>query len=112
MHHFMGIDPLAVLKIKWGRTFLGILFTVLASVVCLLNFYLSHLVPWLYMREHGSMTGFASMSGLPVIGGIFIFCAGALMPPSVTLGICLLLLYVIDGNGLPRVLISFIKYGV
>jgi hypothetical protein len=111
LRHFIGIDPLAMLHLTWGRTVFGIGFTLLASGVCLLNFYLSLLVPWLYKRQHGSMADFAHMSGLPVIGGFFIFCAGALMPPSVLLGIFLLLLYVVDGNGLPWFFVSIIQNG-
>jgi len=112
LRHFIGIDPLSLLNIKWGRTVLGIVFTLLATGVCLLNFYLSLLVPWLYKRRHGSMVDFAHMSGLPLIGGFFIFCAGALMPPSVLLGIYLLLLYVIDGNGIPCFFVAVIRNGV
>ena len=112
LRHFIGIDPLSLLNIKWGRTVLGIVFALLATGVCLLNFYLSLLVPWLYRRRHGSMADFAHMSGLPLIGGFFIFCAGALMPPSVLLGIFLLLLYVIDGNGIPWFFIALVQKGV
>jgi hypothetical protein len=112
LRHFIGIDPLSLLNIKWGRTVLGIVFTLLATGVCLLNFYLSLLVPWLYKRRHGSMADFAHMSGLSLIGGFFIFCAGALMPPSVLLGIYLLLLYVIDGNGIPCFFVAVIRNGV
>jgi hypothetical protein len=112
LRHFIGIDPLSLLNIKWGRTVLGIVFTLLATGVCLLNFYLTLLVPWLYKRRHGSMADFRGVSGLPVIGGFFICFAGALMPPSVPLGICLLLLYVIDGNGIPWFFISFIQNGM
>ncbi len=109
LRHFIGIDPLSMLHIKWGRTVVGVVLTILATGVCLLNFYLSLLVPWLYKRRHGSMADFAHMSGLPLIGGFFIFCAGALMPSSVLLGIYLLLLYVIDGNGIPWFFISIIQ---
>jgi hypothetical protein len=112
LQHFIGLDPISWLHINWGRTVVGIFFTILATVVCLLNFYLSILVPWLYKRQHGSMADFASMSGLPLIGGLFILCAGALMPPSVSLGIFLLLLYVMDGSGIPRFFISIIRNGV
>ena len=49
------------------------------------------------------------MSGIPVVGGIFVLCAGALMPSSVLFGIFLLLLYVIDGNGIPRFFVSIIQ---
>ena len=112
LRHFIGIDPLSVLHIKWGRTVVGIVFTILATGVCLLNFYLTLFVPWHHRRRHGSMANFAHMSGLPLIGGFFVFCAGALMPPSVPLGIYLILLYVIDGNGIPWFFISIIQNGV
>ena len=112
LRHFLEIDPLALLHIHWGRTVLGTLFTVLATIVCLLNCYLSIYIPWSYEREHGSMAGFAHTSGLPVIGGLFLFLAGTLMPPSVPLGIFLLFLYTIDGNGLPWFFISLIRNGV
>lgn len=108
LQHFLGIDLLAALGTGWVRTSFGVVFTVLATAVCLLNFYLSIIVPWLYKREHGSMKGFAHVSGLPVIGGIFILIAGALMPASLPLGIVLLVLYIIDGNGLPWFFISSI----
>ena len=112
LRHFIGIDPLSILNIKWGRTVLGILFTLLATGVCLLNFYLSLLVPWLYKRRHGSMSDFAHMSGLPLVGGFSVLCAGALMPPSVAFGIYLLLLYVIDGNGIPCFFVALIRNGL
>lgn len=109
LRHFVGIDPLSMLHIKWGRTVIGVVFTILATGVCLLNFYLTLFVRWLHKRRHGSMTAFAHVSGLPVVGGLFIFCAGVLMPPSIPLGIYLLLLYVIDGNGIPWFFISIVK---
>ncbi len=112
LRHFIGIDPLSMLHIKWERTVLGIVFTLLATGVCLLNFYLTLLVPWQYKRQHGSMADFRGVSGLPVIGGFFICFAGALMSPSVLLGIFLILLYVIDGNGIPWFFISIIQNGV
>lgn len=109
MQHFLGVDPLSLLHLSWGRTGLGIAFTVLATLVCFLNLYLSLIVPWLYERHHGTLADFAGMSGLPIIGSFFVFCAGALMPPSVPLGIYLLLIYVIDGNGLPWFFISIVR---
>lgn len=112
LHHFIGIDPLSTLNLKWGRPVIGIVFTLFAAVVCLSNFYLSLLVPWLHNRRHGSMADFRGVSGLPVIGSLFICFAGVLMPPSVPLGISLLLLYFIDGNGFPWIFISFIQTGV
>ncbi len=109
LQHFIGIDPLSVLHITWGGTFFGVAFTVLATLVCLWNCYVSIIVPWDYQRRHGSMAGFAHTSGLPWLGGVFILFAGALMPPSVLLGVFLLLLYVVDGNGIPWFFISFVR---
>lgn len=100
------MDPVSMLTMNWGRTVAGILFTVLATGVCLLNFYLVTFVPWEYKQQHGSMEGYAHVSGLPVIGGFFILCAGALMPPSISLGVFLLLLYLIDSHGIPRIFLA------
>lgn len=111
-HHYIGIDPLLFLNITWGRTFFGIVFTILATIVCLWNFYLSILVPWLYVRMHGSMKNFACTSGLPLPGGFFVLFSGVLMPPSILLGTFLLLLYVIDGNGFPVFFFSIIRNGM
>lgn len=109
LQHFMGIDPLAVMGTGWVRTVFGVIFTILATLVCLLNFYLSIFVPWSYEREHGTMKDFAHTSGLPFIGGIFILFAGALMPASVFLGVFLLILYILDGNGLPWFFICLVR---
>ena len=111
LRHFIGISPLSSLHINWGGTVAGTVFTLLATGVCLFNFYLSILVLWLYKRQHGSMADFRGVSGLPIVGGIFILCAGALMPPSVSFGIFFLLLYIIDGNGIPWFFISIIQNG-
>lgn len=110
--HFVGMDVLALLQLSSGRTVVGSIFTILAILVCLLNFYLTFLNPWLYRIAHGSMEDYGSMSGLPLVGSIFIVLAGALMPGSVILGIFLLILYAIDGNGIPWVFISILRYGI
>jgi hypothetical protein len=105
--HFFDIDLLP--SFNWGRTVLGIIFTLLATAVCLLNVMLSTIGPWLYKRKHGSMKDFGSMSGLPMVGSFFVLFAGALMPPSVLVGSFLLILYVIDGNGFPSFFFEFIR---
>lgn len=112
LRHFLEIDPLALLHINWGRTILGVIFSLLATITCLWNGYVSLYVPWNYEREHGSMAGFAHTSGLPFIGGGFLFLAGALMPSFAPLGVFLLFLYTIDGNGFPWFFISIIRNGV
>ena len=109
LQHFVGVDTLSLLKIEWGRTVLGIGFTLLASVVCVWNFALNVVGPWLYRREHDGNEDIGHVSGLPVIGGFFIMFAAALMPSSIFLGVYLFLLYTIDANGLPWVVISLIR---
>ena len=109
LQHFAGVDTLSLLKIEWGRTVLGIGFTLLASVVCIWNFALNVVGPWLYRREHDGNEDIGHVSGLPVIGGFFIMFAAALMPSSIFLGVYLFLLYTIDANGLPWVVISLIR---
>jgi len=109
--HFMEIDPLAWLKIDWGRTVIGYISLILAILICLFNFYISIYVPWEYKRKHGSMKDFAHFSGIPILGSIFVFCAGALLPPSIYIGIFLYLIYVFDGNGFPYIFFSLIRYG-
>lgn len=110
--HFYDIDPIAWLNIHWGRTVLGYIFLTLAVVVCLFNFYVSIYVPWVYEKKHGSLKDFAHMSGLPMLGSILVFCAGALLPSSPNMGVFLLLLYVIDGNGLPYFFYSIFLGGL
>ena len=109
LQHFVGIDTMSLLKIKWGRTVVGIGFTLLASVVCIWNFYLHVVGPWLDRRKHGDPEEIGHVSGLPVIGGFFIMFAAALMPSSISLGVYLFLLYTIDANGLPWIVISLIR---
>jgi len=110
--HFYELDPLNWLKIDWGRTGLGYISLTLATLTCLFNFYVSIYVPWEYERKHGSMKDFAHTSGLPILGSIFVLGAGALLPSSIYIGIFLLFLYVIDGNGLPYFFVCIIRDGL
>ena len=101
MRHFLEIDPLAWLHIKWGRTVVGVVFALLATAVAGLNFFLTFLAPWLHRRRHGNLDEYHNVSGLPVIGNFFIFCAGTLLPPSIATGVYMLALYGLDTGGLP-----------
>ena len=108
LHHFIYPEFLAWLAIT-GRAVVGILFAVLSLLVCSWNFYLAFVNPWLYRREHGSMDDYRASSGLPIIGGFFIAFAAVLLPASQAVGLALLFLYVIDGYGLPWVLVALIR---
>ena len=110
--HFYMIDPIAWLHFNWGRIVIGYISLVLAILVCPFNFYTSIFVPWQYERQHGSLKDFAHMSGLPMLGSAFVFCAGVLLPRSIYLGVFLLAIYALDGNGLPYFFVSFLRNGV
>lgn len=98
--HFLQIDPLALLRLDWGRTVAGSLFGLLATLTTALNFYLAVIAPWRHRSRHGNLDDYHSISGLPLIGGFFILGAAALLPASSLMGICLLLLYSLDSGGL------------
>ena len=74
---------------------MGVLFTVLATLVCLCNFWRYQMR--LYYLRHGAGGG---GSGLPVIGSIFLLGAVAVMPESAFWGILFLVLYAMDSDGL------------
>jgi len=106
LQHFAGLDTIAWLEsIWWGsfpvrlldpgfRNFMGVAFTVLATLVCLHNFWRYQM--GLYYQRHGEGGG---GSGLPVIGSFFLLGAVAVMPGSVFWGYAFLLLYAMDTDG-------------
>ena len=110
--HFYGMDPAGFIPLGRSRILLGWISTILAFMICLYNFYTTIYVPWSYHRKHGSMDGFAHTSGLPMLGVIFVIGSAVMMPVSINLGIALLVLYLIDGNGLPYLFLTFLREGV
>ena len=78
-HHFFAIDVMAFANLGLSRHVFGWSFAVMAAAVAGLNIYLSLIAPWRYKRETGSMQGYRSMSGLPAIGGFFVWTV--LLPP-------------------------------
>jgi hypothetical protein len=110
--HFFATDPIFFLHLSWGRTTVGVIFAVLVTLVTLSNVVAAWLSPWLYKREHGNLDDYHGSSGLPLIGSAFVAVAGALLPPSVPVGICLLLLYVVDPAGLPLALSAIAQNAV
>jgi hypothetical protein len=111
LRHFLGIDIVPFIKPSYVRTGVGVVLAIVATLVCALNFYLYFISPWLYRREHGSMDEYGPMSGIPIVGGLFIFGAGALMPESTITGAFLLLLYALDTNGVPWFFFQAIRSG-
>ncbi len=106
LQHFAGLDTIAWLEsIWWGsfsvrlldpdyRTGLGVAFTVVATLVCLFNFWRYQMS--LTYQRHGEGGG---GSGLPVIGSFFLLGAVAVMPGSVFWGYAFLVLYAMDTDG-------------
>jgi hypothetical protein len=109
---FFGADPIAPLHMSWGRTTVGVIFAVLASLVILLNVWLVWVGPWLSRHEQGDSSDYAGPSGLPVIGSILVAVAGILLPSSAVLGVVLVVLYLLDPLGLPAVLLVVARDGV
>ena len=109
VRHFFGLAPMMILDHFPGRGIAGGVFATLAGIVSLFNFYLHQVVPWMYRREHGTTEGFGSMSGLPIIGSLFILLAAILLPASVAAGIVLFVFYVLDMLGLFWVTIYAIR---
>ena len=76
----LALSPLALLlaslAVGIGRSqqahFAGVGFMVGASVVALLNFYLSFIRPRLFWLRRRSMDGYRHVSGLPMIGTVLL----------------------------------------
>lgn len=112
--HFLGVEILPFIRPGTFRTVVGAVLAVVAALVCALNLYLGLIGPWLYKRSgmaEDDADDFGGPSGLPVVGGLLIAAAGALLPASHTVGPILLLLYAIDAYGLPWALVAFAKEG-
>ena len=117
LQHFAGLDPLAwLLESFWSgqkvmefrtdhlgaRIVGGVFITVLATLVCLYNFWCY--LYWLYHRRQGNKEGGFS-SGIPVIGSFFLLGAVAVMPESVFWGIFFLMLYATDAEGFAWIMV-------
>ena len=80
----IGTAPLALLiaSIYFGLTrekvtpIVGMVFVALGAVIGVLNSYLSFIRPRLYRLKQGSMDGYRFVSGIPVIGTIFVIVGG------------------------------------
>lgn len=49
--HFFDVDVWVLLNLNWGRMIIGIIFTFLATLVCVFNFYFVILAPWFYQKK-------------------------------------------------------------
>lgn len=50
----------------------GLTLVLLAAFIAAFNFHLSFFRPLLYLRSHGSLTGYRFISGVPIVGTFFL----------------------------------------
>jgi hypothetical protein len=84
----------------------GLGFAVLGLLFALLNAHLAMVRPWLYRLRHGSMEGYRFVSGLPLIGSVFVVAAGVLGFGALPTAVVGLVALALDTGGLPWFLIA------
>lgn len=110
--HLAGVNLAADLTSQVWSTTIGALFLTLAAGTCYLNLYTSFIRPWLHLRKCGHMESYRHVSGAPFVGGIFVFVAALMLPPSWAIGAFLLLLYVFDTGGIHWLFYSLLRHGL
>lgn len=98
--HFYSLDFTRFITPDWFKIFLGVIFVILATLVCFFNCYLTFIAPLIYKIKYKGTQEFESISGLPVIGTIFIVISALLLPISIYLGYYFIFLLLIDANGM------------
>ena len=81
-------------------------FAVLGLLIGILNAHLSFFRPWLYRLRQGSMEGYRFVSGLPLIGTLFVAVAGVFGFGAVPTAVVGLIALTLDTCGLPWLLIA------
>lgn len=87
-----------------GSASLG--FAVVGLLFGVLNSYLSVVRPWLYQRRRGSMECYQFISGLPLLGTLFVAVAGVLGFGELPTALVGLVALVLDTGGLPWFLVA------
>lgn len=100
------IGSLAHSEAGESTEFLGLCLAVAALALGSLNAYLSFVRPFLYSRRQGSMEAYRHVSGLPVIGTVFVVVAGVAGFGQLPTTIVGLAAVIIDPGGLPWFLVS------
>ena len=94
--HFLG----PVSPFDWSPgIILGIVAALLALALDAYNLHMGYLRPWLHLRRHGNMNDYRHISGAPLLGAILVLFAALFLPASPMIGVCLLLLYLLDPAG-------------
>ena len=68
----LGASIVAGLNDKQFSLYGATVFMVAAGLIAMLNFYLSFLRGWLYVKRHGSLHGYRHVSGLPGIATVLV----------------------------------------
>jgi hypothetical protein len=104
---FLATAPIGVLLwsmivgFSSGETRLLAALGMLPALACaFLNFWLSFIRPNLYRKRHGGMEGFKNVSGIPIVGTIFLLVAVYFSFGSVAAAIVGLIACMCDTGGI------------
>lgn len=82
----------------------GVLATIAVLIGCL-NLHLAYLRPWRYQRQRGSLDGYRSVSGLPLVGTLFQVAGCLVAFGNPVVGLISGLAGLLDVGGLPWFLV-------
>ena len=94
--HFRGLDSGDWISL---RTLIGAIVAGLATVLVIFNLNTSFIWPWQHKRVHGNLDDYKYVSGAPIIGNLLILIAAVLLPKDIVVGLCLLLIFLLDTCG-------------
>ena len=90
-------------------SYIGYTVLTLLALIVLTNLNLSFFRPWRHKRKYGSIDNYQNISGIPGVGTIFVLAAALFLPPSLTFGIVLVILFLADVGGLHFALFAIIS---
>lgn len=103
--HFFMVAPAT-------RYELGVLFIVVAALISATNLYLAFIRPWLYRLKHGNFENYKYISGIPIIGEIFVVMAALYLPSSPITGALLLFVYFSNVGAIPCFFVQLLRHGL
>jgi len=77
-----------------------------ASLIAILNFYLSFVAGFLYRHRNGSLEGFRFVSGIPLLGSLLVLFASILGFGAIGTAISGIAIVALDSGGLPWFLLA------
>lgn len=93
----LGHSDVEPSNMNWIVCFVPLYFAVF---VTLFNAHLNFSRPWLHYIKHKNMENYRFVSGIPAVGSIAILVSSLWSPPSLWIGILMLVTYILDTGGL------------